>query len=130
MLRIFLESMVPPSAFTLLVTEIYSFCNTFTVRGGAPSWAPLRNPNKQTEKSWSASFPATRNKVLDAHREAMRGDLCPVADEGWVCKYARLSMLQAAYCTIMTRAAGEIGPGLTLSSTLDSRIDTALAYMA
>jgi len=40
--------------------------------------------------------------------------------------YARLSILRAAYYTIMMRAAAEIGPGLTE----DSWIDTALVYMA
>ena len=47
-------------------------------------------------------------------------------DGNGVLTYARLSILRVAYYTIMMRAAQEIGPGLTG----ESRIDTALAYMA
>lgn len=40
--------------------------------------------------------------------------------------YAELSILRSAYFTVMIRAAHPLGPGLEI----DSRIETALAYMA
>ena len=40
--------------------------------------------------------------------------------------YAYLSLMRSAYCTIMMRASGDVGPGIDD----DSKPDTALAYMA
>lgn len=40
--------------------------------------------------------------------------------------YAELRILRSAYFTVMIRAAHPLGPGLDI----DSRIETALAYMA
>lgn len=59
--------------------------------------------------------------------EAVLGNLnLPPDDRKWVLLYARLSILRAAYYTIMMRAAGEVGTGLTEHT----KIETALVYMA
>ena len=92
---------------------------------GAPSWGLLISA-QAISNFWRETFPAACNKVLDAPA-TLHGD--SIRDPGydhWAPMYTRLNILRAAYYTIMMRAAGKAGPGLTE----ESRIDTALAYMA
>jgi len=81
---------------------------------GAPSWGR----DSKTMDEWPRIFSAACDEVL---REQT-----PPVDAKWVCVNARLSILRAAYYTIMMRSAGSIGPGITE----DTVPDTALAYMA
>ena len=81
---------------------------------GAPSWG---NAGSYVE-DWPARFSAACEKILN--RNTM-----PI-DDKQVSLYTHFSILRAAYYIIMMRAAGEVGPGLTP----DTRVDTALAYMA
>ena len=69
---------------------------------------------------WHVAFPTACKDVLHAPEQLDLG--CG----DWISIYARLSILKAAYYTIMMRAASEIGPGLTEESS----IEPALAYMA
>ncbi|KAI9875149.1 MAG: hypothetical protein M1830_008823 [Pleopsidium flavum] len=68
---------------------------------GPPSWG---GASKHIEE-WLQTFSA-------ACREVLRDQMPPV-DNKWVSTYAHFSILRAAYYTIMMRAAGDIGPGLT-----------------
>lgn len=109
--------------FTALVEKIVVTAISSLSETGAPSWGI---PVQDIENFWWERFPAACNKILSAQPEVMIAYERGVDFERWVPIYARLSILRAAYYTIMMRAAEEIGPGLTE----DSRIDTALAYMA
>ena len=64
--------------------------------------------------SYKASKPVLRKREIS------------LSQDKWISIYTRLRILRAAYYTIMMRAAGDAGPGLTL----DTSIDTALAFMA
>lgn len=89
---------------------------------GTPSWS-------QGEEKWkdfpSDAFPAACIKVLDTTFESPI-KIVDSDPKSWMKQYARLSVLRAAYYSIMIRATTPIGPGLTE----DSRIDAAPAYIA
>ena len=84
---------------------------------GAVSWGGASD----FVKSWPQIFTDACERVLDQNADAAE-----IMGRKRISTYARLSILRAAYYTIMMRAATEIVPGLTE----DSRIDTALVYMA
>ena len=112
--------------FLSLVDKIVANAISSISDVGAPSWG-LPTSFQVVDTFWQKNFPATCNEVLDEEFSSQQTE--EVRDLGgkqWILTYARLSMLRAAYYTIMMRAAPEIGPGLTE----DSKIDTALAYMA
>lgn len=81
---------------------------------GAPSWGGA----SQAIEGWPGMFSAACKEVLQ--------DKILTFDKEWVSVYAHLSVLRAAYYTIMMRSAGSIGPGITEETVPD----TALAYMA
>jgi hypothetical protein len=81
---------------------------------GAPSWGSTF-PHID---AWPQTFKTACEEVFNDQKLSV--------DHKWVTEYAYLSILRASYYTIMMRAAGEIGPGLTE----DTEPDTALAYMA
>jgi hypothetical protein len=82
---------------------------------GPPSWGRAAEQIKRWPQTFSTAC------------EAVLGSLSlPPDDRKWVSIYARLSILRAAYYTIMMRAAGEVGTGLTEQT----KIETALVYMA
>ena len=90
---------------------------------GPPSW--------RTE-AYKKEYPEWPRRIPEACEREL-GDLPTYIDEEtraglseWLPRYTELSILRAAYFTIMMRAAHDIGPGLCE----DSRIDTALLYMA
>ena len=112
--------------FLSLVNKIVANAISSISDVGAPSWG-LPTSIQVIYTFWQKNFPAACNEVLDEEFSPQQTE--EVRDLGgkqWISTYARLSMLRAAYYTIMMRAAPEIGPGLTE----DSKIDTALAYMA
>ncbi|MCJ1422901.1 hypothetical protein MMC29_000781 [Sticta canariensis] len=81
---------------------------------GPPSWGRASN----AVDGWPRTFSA-------ACKEALKNESQPL-DRRRVSIYAHLSVLRAAYYTIMMRSASSIGPGIT-----DEMVpDTALAYMA
>ena len=89
---------------------------------GPPSWG---NASTAVEK-----WPET---IASFHQETMRGvEKTHANSEHFLLisrslrLYAELSALRSAYSTVMMRAAHPLGPGLTM----DSKIETALAYMA
>ncbi|MCJ1279168.1 hypothetical protein MMC21_006992 [Puttea exsequens] len=84
---------------------------------GAVSWG---NASKHIE-TWPATLTAACVETLKE-----RPELARMYGRDTILKYARLSILRAAYFTVMMRSAGEIGPGLTQ----ETRMETALAYMA
>ena len=107
---------------------------------GAPSWTVSWD---LVDTFWSHHFPAACAMVLDCEpwstywtdtsvdvQSTILEGKTQVESEiyyrGLISDNARLSILRAAYYTIMMRAASPIGPGLTE----ESRIDTALLYMA
>ena len=93
---------------------------------GPPSWG-LPTSSQVIYSFWQQNFPAACNKILDEEFATQQTEeIRDLGGKQWISTYARLSMLRAAYYTIMMRAATEIGPGLTEAS----KIDTALAYMA
>lgn len=106
--------------FMTLVDRLVATAISPLSETGAPSWGV---PLQDIETFWSHKFPAACNTFLTAQSQTPEAD---DIDLDYVRKYARLSILRASYYTIMMRAAGEIGPGLTE----ESRIDTALVYMA
>ena len=104
----------PHPAFRNCVDKIIATAISSLSDLGAPSWGRARIHTQQ----WPDTFSAACEKVL---REE------PVPFDGkWASVYACFSILRAAYYTIMMRAAAATGPGLTE----DSKIDTALTYMA
>ena len=112
--------------FLLLVEKIVANAISSISDVGAPSWG-LPASSQVIYTFWQKNFPAACNEVLDEKFSSQQTE--EVGDLGgkqWISTYARLSMLRAAYYTIMMRAAPEIGPGLAE----DSKIDTALAHMA
>lgn len=111
--------------FTIIVDEIVATAISSLSEVGAPSWGVLASTQVITN-FWRETFSAACNKVLDAWATLQIEWLRDLDFDRWVSTYARLNILRAAYYTIMMRAAREIGPGLTE----ESRIDTALAYMA
>lgn len=90
---------------------------------GAPSWGKA----SETIKAWLRTFETSCDMVLEDLKEGdqVRGDNVSSLRE-IVRLYAELSILRSAYFTVMIRAAHPLGPGLDM----DSRIETALAYMA
>lgn len=111
--------------FLLLVDEIVAKAISSLSEVGAPSWG-LSSSFQVIYNFWKETFPAACDEVLNGksatwHAEEVRN----LVGQQWILTYARLSILRAAYYTIMMRSAQEIGPGLTE----ESRIDTALAYM-
>ncbi|CAD6569242.1 MAG: hypothetical protein ASARMPRED_002680 [Alectoria sarmentosa] len=113
------DAVIKPQ-FPRLVDEIVATAISSLSEVGAPSWGVLVS-SQIINSFWRETFPAACNKMLTAA-------MLPI-DHGhnlWISTYARLTILRAAYYTIMMRAVREIGPGLTE----ESRIDTALAYMA
>lgn len=112
--------------FTIVVDEIVATATSSLSEVGAPSWGVLASSQVITN-FWRETFSAACKKVLDAWATTLQIEWLRDLDfDRWVSMYARLSILRAAYYTIMMRAAREIGPGLTE----ESGIDTALAYMA
>ena len=114
------------TGFLLLVDKIVAKAISSISEVGAPSWG-LPTSFQLIYTFWQKNFPAACNEVLNDELSSQQTE--EVRDLGgkqWISTYARLSMLRAAYYTVMMRAAPEIGPGLSE----DSRIDTALAYMA
>ena len=107
--------------FQILVDEIVATAISSISEVGAPSWGEQLSI-QAINHFWQGMFPAACNKVLKAPISPIRN----LGYDHWVSTYARLSILRAAYYTIMMRAAPDIGPGLTE----ETRIDTALAYMA
>ena len=69
---------------------------------------------------------AWRKIFYKASKPVLRKKEIPLSQDKWISIYTRLRILRAAYYTIMMRAAGDAGPGLTL----DTSIDTVLAFMA
>jgi len=84
---------------------------------GAPSWGGA----SELIKTWPQIFSTACDKVLEENPEQTEA-----LGRKRVATYARLSILRAAYFTIIMRAAREPGPGLTV----DTRMEIALAYMA
>ena len=112
--------------FLLLVEKIVANAISRISEVGAPSWG-LSMSIQVVYTFWQKIFPAACDVVLNESFISQQTE--EVRDLGvkpWISTYARLSILRAAYYTIMMRAASEIGPGLTENS----KIDTALAYMA
>ena len=111
--------------FYKLVNRIVATAISSLSEVGAPSWGlPISAP--AISNFWRETFPAACNKVLDAP-STLQDDAVRDPDyDHWIPIYARLNILRATYYTLMMRAAGEPGPGLDE----ESRIDTALAYMA
>lgn len=90
---------------------------------GPPSWKT--DTYTKAYDDWPNSIPNACKPVLN--------NLPSNTDDGtraeltrWLPRYTELSILRAAYFTIMMRAAHNIGPGLEE----DPRVDTALLYMA
>lgn len=108
---------------TTLVNQIVATAISSLSETGAPSWG---DPIPNIDEFWWDRFSDACDKVLSGQREVVTAHERELDFKRWVPIYARLSVLRAAYYTIMMRAAKEIGPGLTK----DSRIDTALAYIA
>ena len=89
---------------------------------GAPSWGNTSNAVDR--------WPET----IDSFHEVTMGDIektCADSEHLSTIRrslrlHAELSALRSAYCTVMMRAAQPLGPGLTM----ESNIETALAYMA
>ena len=105
--------------FPEIVDQIVATAISSLSEVGAPSWG-LPSSVGLIHGFWRSTFPPACEKVL-------RGSgLHDFGCDGWISAYARLSILRAAYYTIMMRAARDIRPGLTEESS----IDTALAYMA
>ncbi|MDI1489041.1 MAG: hypothetical protein OHK93_008318 [Ramalina farinacea] len=69
---------------------------------------------------WPQIFDDACTKILEA------ADFPKYFDKKGLVYYAYLSLMRSAYYTIMMRASGDVGPGITD----DSMPDTALAYMA
>lgn len=111
--------------FPLLIEEIVATAISWLSEVGAPSWRVLVS-SRVINTFWRETFPAACDKVLNASATLQIEWPQDLDYEHWISTYARLSILRAAYYTIMMRAAQEIGPGLTE----ESRIDTALAYVA
>ena len=111
--------------FYTLVDRIVATAISSLSEVGAPSWGLLISA-QAISNFWRETFPAACNKVLDAPAKLQDDSIRDLGYDHWVPIYARLNILRAAYYTIMMRAAGEAGPGLTE----ESRVDTALAYMA
>ena len=114
-------NMIIKPQFPQLLDKIVAAAISSLSEVGAPSWGVLES-SQFINNFWRETFPAACNKVLTASA-TLPIDL---GYDHWISTYARLSILRAAYYTIMMRAVREIGPGLTE----ESRIDTALAYMA
>ena len=111
--------------FLPLVDKIVANAISSISEVGAPSWG-LPASLEVIHNFWQRTFPTACDEALD--KEFFSQQTEEVHDLGgkqWISTYARLSILRAAYYTIMMRAASEIGPGLTE----DSNIDTALTYM-
>lgn len=111
--------------FLVLVDEIVATAISGLSEVGAPSWGVLVS-SRVINNFWPETFPAACNKVLNASATLQIEWPRDLDHDQWISTYARFSILRAAYYTIMMRAAQEIGPGLTG----ESRVDTALAYMA
>ena len=111
--------------FLTLVNRIVATAISPLAEVGAPSWG-LPLSAQAVSNFWRETFPAACNKVLNAPSTLQIDAVRDLGYDHWVPIYARLNILRAAYYTLMMRAAGEPGPGLTE----ESRIDTALAYMA
>ena len=97
-----------------LVDKIIATAGSSLSAIGPPSWGNAGDKFR----GWPQTFHDACSSVLRGHLASSKAK--------WISLYARFSILRAAYYTIMMRAAGEVGPGLAQ----DSRIDTALAYMA
>jgi len=90
---------------------------------GAPSWGNA----SEVIKAWPRTFETTCDEVLidlEECDQSLGNNVSPLKEI--VRLYAELSILRSAYFTVMIRAAHPLGPGLNR----DSRIETALAYMA
>ena len=111
--------------FHTLVNRIVATAISSLSEVGAPSWG-LPVSAQAISIFWRETFPAACNKVLNAPSTLQINVVRDLGYDHWIPIYARLNILRAAYYTIMMRAAGEPGPGLDE----ESRIDTALAYMA
>ena len=98
------------------VAETIIATATSSLQGvGPPSWGRAAEHIERWPHTFSTAC------------EAVLGNLnLPPDDRKWVSIYARLSILRAAYYTIMMRAAVEVGTGLTEQT----KIETALVYMA
>ena len=89
---------------------------------GAPSWG---NATTAVEK-WAETIASFHEEIMrriektGAHSEQLS------IIRHHLRLHAELSALRSAYCTVMMRAAHPLGPGLKI----DSKIETALAYMA
>lgn len=104
----------PDPAFGKCSEKIVASAIRALAEVGAPSWGRA----SKAMDEWPRTFSAACDEVLK--------EQTPPVDEKWVRVYARLSILRAAYFTIMMRSAGSVGPGITE----DTVPDTALAYMA
>lgn len=111
------------SEFLTIVEQVVAIAISSLSEVGAPSW---QTGFQAIDTFWSEIFPASCNKVLNARSESANKSERDLRYGHWIPIYARLSILRAAYYTIMMRAARELGPGLTE----EGRISTALAYMA
>ena len=111
--------------FHTLVNRIVATAISSLSEVGAPSWG-LPISAQAISNFWRETFPAACHKVLDAPSTLQIDAVRDLGYDHWIPIYARLNILRAAYYTLMMRAAGEPGPGLDE----ESRIDTALAYMA
>lgn len=104
----------PSSELTSYADKIVARAISSLSEAGAPSWGGTSSHIE----NWETTFNTACEHVLTAEINSVNSE--------WVSIYARLSILRAAYYTIMMRAAGEIGQGLT-EGTMP---DTALVYMA
>lgn len=110
-------------SFAALMDKIVATAISSLSEVGTPSWGANVH---EMESFWSERFPAACNDIMNVQSRLRIEHEVRLEWDRWVPIYARLSILRAAYYTIMMRAAGEVGPGLAE----DSRIDTALVYMA
>ena len=111
--------------FLSLVDKVVANAISSISEVGAPSWG-LPASLEAIHTFWQKNFPTACDEVLDKEFSSQQTEeVRNLGGKQWISTYARLSILRAAYYTIMMRAASEIGPGLTE----DSKIDTALTYM-
>ncbi|KAK4691735.1 hypothetical protein P7C71_g5331, partial [Lecanoromycetidae sp. Uapishka_2] len=103
--------------FHKTVDEIVVCAISPLAESGAVSWGET----SELVKTWPQIFDAACEEIFAEDNEKAER-----LGKKRVKAYARLSILRAAYYTIMMRAAGDVGPGLTENA----RIDTALVYMA
>ena len=111
--------------FLILVDRIVATAVSPLSEVGAPSWGEHRS-SQVINRFWQETFSTACSRVLNASGTSQIERPSDLGYDHWISTYARFSVLRAAYYTIMMRAAHDLGPGLTE----ESKIDTALAYMA